>query len=526
MKPEEREEIKAAFQAAPDVSPVRILLATDAASEGIDLQLHCHRLIHYEIPWNPNRMEQRNGRIDRHGQRHSPLIYHFVPTGYRNQVAAQVRNRTIDPFGVSAREGLDGGTSAEVGALEWDMEFLMLAVRKVEQIREDLGKVGPVIADQVTDAMLGRRESLQTADAEKGAEPVRRMLRFERNLGARIAQLHEQLQETRRELQLSPQNIRAVVSIALKLAGQPPLQETHLPGIWPDPSGRYTECPVFRVPALVGHSWAQCLEGLAHPHTQTVRPIVFDHNLARGRDDVVLAHLNHRLVQMSLRLLRAEVWGRGGGEYRGGKERLHRVTVRTVPDHLLNSPAIVAHARLVVLGGDSQRLHEEIIQAGGEIRSGRFRRFESLTRMDAVLQGATSREPSPGVKEKLLPLWPYVETGLTRSLEVRQEERVQSLQRLLDQRQEKELGDVEAILTELARAIREELDEEPSQLSLFSTDERDQYVRNVNALQARLAQIPAELTEEQAIVRRRYADPQARLFPVAVTFFVPERLAG
>lgn len=69
MDPKEREKIKAAFQAHPDESPVRILLATDAASEGIDLQNHCTRLIHYEIPWNPNRMEQRNGRIDRHGQK-------------------------------------------------------------------------------------------------------------------------------------------------------------------------------------------------------------------------------------------------------------------------------------------------------------------------------------------------------------------------------------------------------------------------------------------------------------------------
>ncbi|HVA89945.1 MAG TPA: DISARM system SNF2-like helicase DrmD, partial [Chloroflexota bacterium] len=63
METEDRERIKAAFQAGPDQSWVRILLATDAASEGIDLQNHCSRLIHYEIPWNPNRMEQRNGRI-------------------------------------------------------------------------------------------------------------------------------------------------------------------------------------------------------------------------------------------------------------------------------------------------------------------------------------------------------------------------------------------------------------------------------------------------------------------------------
>ena len=46
-----------------------------------------------------------------------------------------------------------------------------------------------------------------------------------------------------------------------------------------------------------------------------------------GRDDVVLAHLNHRLVQMSLRLLREEVWSREG------RKRLHRVTARVVPSH-------------------------------------------------------------------------------------------------------------------------------------------------------------------------------------------------
>ena len=86
MDPEKREEVKAAFQTDPDSSPVRILLATDAASEGIDLQNLCSRLIHYEIPWNPNRMEQRNGRIDRHGQKaEKVLVYHFVGKGYKER---------------------------------------------------------------------------------------------------------------------------------------------------------------------------------------------------------------------------------------------------------------------------------------------------------------------------------------------------------------------------------------------------------------------------------------------------------
>ena len=54
-------------------------------SEGINLQAHCHRLLHWEIPWNPNRLEQRNGRIDRHGQ-HAPEVdvFHFVPAGWQD----------------------------------------------------------------------------------------------------------------------------------------------------------------------------------------------------------------------------------------------------------------------------------------------------------------------------------------------------------------------------------------------------------------------------------------------------------
>ena len=45
--------------------PLRILFCTDAAREGINLQARCHDLIHFDLPWNPARLEQRNGRIDR-----------------------------------------------------------------------------------------------------------------------------------------------------------------------------------------------------------------------------------------------------------------------------------------------------------------------------------------------------------------------------------------------------------------------------------------------------------------------------
>ena len=56
---------------------MRILIATDAAREGINLQGHCADLFHFDIPWNPARMEQRNGRIDRTLQPQKEVRCHY-----------------------------------------------------------------------------------------------------------------------------------------------------------------------------------------------------------------------------------------------------------------------------------------------------------------------------------------------------------------------------------------------------------------------------------------------------------------
>lgn len=83
----ERENIRTRFMDNPKV---RIFLATDAASEGINLQKACKTLAHLEIPWNPNRYEQRNGRIDRYGQNERPEIFLFVATKSLEQRVAQI----------------------------------------------------------------------------------------------------------------------------------------------------------------------------------------------------------------------------------------------------------------------------------------------------------------------------------------------------------------------------------------------------------------------------------------------------
>ena len=491
MDPDRREKVKAAFQASPDESPVRILLATDAASEGLDFQNYCSRLIHYEIPWNPNRMEQRNGRVDRHGQKADKvMVYHFVGQGYKERAIS--------------------GLSGKVGDMEADLEFLMRVAIKIEAIREDLGKVGPVIADQVAEAMLGQRTALHTEEAEKAAQPIRKMLRFERDLQKHVHNLMEQYKETRRELRLSWDNIRKVVEVALALAGQPAL----IPAKTDD--GKLC----FQMPPLRG-SWAACTEGLEHPHTKNIRPITFDESVSKGNDDVVLVHLNHRLPQMCLRLLRAEVWAEKG------RSKLQRVTARVIPNGIIDQPAIIAHARLVVIGGDSHRLHEEIIAAGGFIKEGKWGERLNVGQTESILAAATASEPSASVKEKLLELYPILTSSLASALEARKKSRVSGLEKRLTERAQKEADDITAILTELKKTIESELDEpEYRQLELFSDPEKEQLERNKDSMRARVLEIPDEIKRETEAIKSRFANPQARMFPVAVTILVPEKFAG
>ncbi len=74
-----------------DESPVRILVASDVASEGINLHYLSHRMIHFDIPWSLMVFQQRNGRVDRYGQKASPDIRYLVTRSNNEEIRGDMR---------------------------------------------------------------------------------------------------------------------------------------------------------------------------------------------------------------------------------------------------------------------------------------------------------------------------------------------------------------------------------------------------------------------------------------------------
>ncbi len=491
----EREKIKAAFQAHPSKAPVRILLATDAASEGIDLQNHCNFMIHVEIPWNPNVLEQRNGRIDRFGQKQDKVhIWHPVGSKLPQDAVGEETNP---------------------GDLDGDLEFLLILARKVNNQREDLGALSPVLIKQAEEVMLGNRRTLDTKSVEEKAEVARRYVAAEKELKLRIDRLHERVLQTRKDFHITPDRIERAVSIALEIAEKPTLKPATL-------SGLNGSSNAFEVPMLTG-SWEQATVGLIDPHDGKRRPITFDHEIVEGRDDVVLAHLQHKLVQMCLRLLRMEVWAPPESA------KLHRVSIRKIPSSLSQEPQVIVWSRLVVTGGTRYRLHEELTFAGGELKASGFARERTIGRLEEMLEAAQPATPDDSLFHRLQDGFQANKDNVMQAVNARSRERLQFLMNTLERRRDKELDDVEKLLDELEKMINKELEDskKPEQLDFMDKlqpDERETLQRDLNALKSRLDRIPEERQEEKKNLLRRYEEPTDRTFPVAVEFLVPEHL--
>ncbi|MFC4607115.1 DISARM system SNF2-like helicase DrmD [Streptomyces maoxianensis] len=501
LNTEERERIRLGFQADPSrpEGKVRILLATDAAGEGIDLQNHCHRLINYDIPFNPNKLEQRIGRIDRWGQKNDPEITHFIGSGWQQ---------------------------AQAGSYEADLEFLSRVAKKVARMEHDLGSVNAVLADAVQRRMTGDTAPVDIENAKPRPIKGRRTggeVAPEQNVTAQTKKLADQYEETVSSLGLTPANVKRVVDTALALDHQPPL----LPAYGQD----FEPGDLFDVQPLSG-SWERATRGLAHKlRDGEQRPLTFSPAVAaHGGDDVVLAHLKHPLVALSTRLLTAAVWN-------ADLVDLSRVTAVVSYDPAVTTTLVSAYARYVLVGADGTRLHEEVLYAGGWFgNTGRFRRWESVGEQGKVLSHALTEgtEAAPHLRQELTEAWPKLRDPLYRSLEARSSELGRQLEgRLADRRAEEErriTATLDRFEATLRAKLKEEGDGDGEQLALLSTHEltgheRRQFEDDRRRWQDRLDGLPAERERELAAIAARYREPRSHLFPAAVVFVVPAKEA-
>ena len=361
---EDREDIRAAFTAPPDKQPVRVLVATDSAGEGIDLQDHCHRLVNFDIPFNPSRLEQRIGRIDRYGQKLTPEIYQLSPAG-------------------------NGSAYAR------DLKFLLDKVRqKIGTVAADLGSANEVIdveiQDHFTPGGTGRKVRLSARD--DGNVIINRALAGGMELNRALTELSRTYGERKAEMHLTPANALRVVDTALELTGQPPLR----PVEGDDPA------EVFEVPAL-GPAWQPALRGLeTRLNPGVLRPVTFDDQVARGgddeeegRDDLVYIHLGHALLQRSARILRSALFN--------VDSPVHRVTAVVVED--LPQSCVAAVSRLVLVGLGGLRLHEEVFLTGIRIRGQAMSETKAEEVLDKALDAQDLVLADADVRRELAALW-------------------------------------------------------------------------------------------------------------------------
>jgi len=166
MDMDERTKVQDAF-----AKNARILISTDAGGEGLNLQF-CHVVINYDIPWNPMRLEQRIGRVDRIGQNHVVRAVNFV---FQDSVEHRVREVLEEKLAVIFEEfGIDKTgdvlDSAQAGQIFDDL--YVEAILNPDVVDVSVEKVITLLREQARDAresssVLGPPEDLEPSEAQR-----------------------------------------------------------------------------------------------------------------------------------------------------------------------------------------------------------------------------------------------------------------------------------------------------------------------------------------------------------------------
>ncbi|WP_455771827.1 SNF2-related protein [Streptomyces niveus] len=169
LSEEEQRLCREAFGLAGD--PVRLLFTGDVASEGVNLHRQCHQLIHYDIPWSLIRIEQRNGRIDRYGQRHEPQFRALILTSAR---PGAKDDRTVAEKLLAREEEahkLNGTAEAETGYYRADEEERRLIRELVEGgTVEDFLASAPAADDTDLAGLFGQVDTITEEELPPRAE--------------------------------------------------------------------------------------------------------------------------------------------------------------------------------------------------------------------------------------------------------------------------------------------------------------------------------------------------------------------
>jgi SNF2 family DNA or RNA helicase len=349
---EKREAIKRSFNSPPDTDPLRILIATDAAREGVNLQNHCKRLVHFDVPWNPGRMEQRNGRIDRTLQR-SPQVYcHYF-------VLPQRPEDTV----------------------------LDTVVRKTDQIRGELGCLPPVVIRKLNEllakginptALAATLAEIEGLDQEEAFRRTRALLDEElegsrerkADLEKQVSTLEGYLSRSRKWLSFSTNRFRDALNTSLQLTSERQghqaltLRPRDAAEAAADPERAIWEFPSAEDLPGGDAVWGDVLDALRPPRqpgqklwqwrqeTQ-LQPVVFRDPQEVNADRVHL-HLEHPLVT---RLLNRFLM-------RGFQsDLLSRAAVLGTSD---DTAKLIVLARLSLYGHGASRLHDEVLAVVAE----------------------------------------------------------------------------------------------------------------------------------------------------------------
>lgn len=147
-------------------SPLRVLVTGDVASEGVNLHAECHHLVHFDIPWSLIRIEQRNGRIDRYGQKHPPQIATLVldPEDANFSGDVRVLTRLVEKEHEAHKVFDDVAAVMKLNSVEAEEKEIRKALMSGADIEEVVPDAGDIDLDEL-DALLRADEARKAGSA-------------------------------------------------------------------------------------------------------------------------------------------------------------------------------------------------------------------------------------------------------------------------------------------------------------------------------------------------------------------------